>query len=139
VRLSDFEGTWHLSRRIEDRRAGQTGHLDGRARFTAAEDDWHYSETGTLRLPGQAEMQAERRYLWRGAGAFIEVLFNDGRPFHVFDPAKPRPSAQHWCDPDSYRVRYDFTNWPDWSAEWHVTGPKKDYSMHSLYWRAASE
>ena len=109
-----------------------------RARFTRDADGLVYSESGTLHLPGQPEMHAERRYLWRGAGSLIEVLFDDGRPFHVFDPAEPRPGADHWCDPDSYSVRYDFTSWPDWSAEWQVIGPRKGYSMYSAYRRDAS-
>ena len=135
MKLADFEGAWRLTRRIEDRLAGQTGHLEGVARFTRDADGLIYSETGTLRLPDQPEMQAERRYLWREAGTRIEVFFEDDRPFHAFDPADPRPAAEHWCDPNSYAVRYDFSAWPDWSSEWQVTGPRKDYMMHSQYCR----
>ena len=61
------------------------------------------------------------------------VDYADGRPFHEFDPARPR--AAHWCDPDDYRVRYDFTRWPLWRAEWEVRGPRKDYLMMTDYRR----
>ncbi len=138
MKLADFEGAWRLTRRIEDRLAGHTGHLEGLAQFTRDADGLLHRETGTLRLPGQPEMQAERRYLWRGAGTLVEILFDDGRLFHVFDPANPRPRAEHWCDADSYAVRYDFTAWPDWSSEWQVTGPRKDYTMFSAYRRDTS-
>ena len=47
----------------------------------------------------------------------------------------PEPVADHWCDPDTYKVRYDFREWPLWRAEWRVTGPRKDYVMRSVYTR----
>ena len=40
---------------------------------------------------------------------------------------------RHWCDPDSYAVRYDFSRWPEWSARWRVEGPHKAYIMYSRY------
>jgi hypothetical protein len=61
------------------------------------------------------------------------VLFADGRPFHAFDPGAARPEAAHDCPPDLYRVRYDFSDWPDWQAAWEVRGPRKDYRMVSRY------
>ena len=83
-------------------------------------------------------MQATRRYLWRAGGAgAIDVLFEDGRFFHSFDPDAPTPAAPHDCPPDTYRVRYDFTGWPEWQAEWRVTGPDKDYTMLSRFRPAA--
>lgn len=32
--LTDFDGRWHMRRRIEDRRAGQAGRFEGHATFT---------------------------------------------------------------------------------------------------------
>jgi len=135
LRLSDFEGDWSIRRRIDDRMAGQIGHLEGTTRFVTTKSGLDYFEVGTLRLPGQSPMQAERRYSWREAEDRFEVYFDDGRLFHAFDPARLRPSAGHWCDPDSYAVRYDFSAWPIWTTEWHVTGPRKDYVMHTDYTR----
>lgn len=134
MRLSAFLGAWALDRSIEDARAARSGRLAGEARFSPAPDGLAYEEAGTLAFPGTAPMQASRRYLWRQGGAGgIDVLFADGRFFHAFDPALPEPSALHDCPPDTYRVRYDFTAWPLWQAEWRVTGPDKDYIMLSRY------
>ena len=134
MHLRSFLGAWTLERSIADARAGRTGTLAGEARFTPAPGGLAYAEAGTLTFPGSPPMQATRRYLWRegGAGA-IDVLFEDGRFFHSFDPDAPAPAALHDCAPDTYRVRYDFTAWPDWQAEWRVTGPDKDYTMLSRY------
>ncbi len=95
------------------------------------------TEEGRLDLGG-ASFQATRVYLWRADGDGIAVLFEDGRAFHRFTPQGAADSA-HWCDPDDYRVSYDFSRWsvnrPIWTAEWRVTGPRKDYVMLSTYRR----
>lgn len=128
----DFCGEWRLSRGIASEVAGQSGQFDGRAWFTPHEDGLLYREAGTLVVGGHA-MEAERRYLWRKAGAQIVVLFEDGRPFHSFTPAQV--AASHFCDPDTYNVTYDFARWPQWSSRWRVSGPRKDYVMTTQYRR----
>ena len=132
IGLKDFEGRWRIARRITDA-LGKDATFAGTAVFSPAGADLILHEAGRLELSGQGGFQAERRYLWRAQGALIEVLFDDGRPFHRFDPAGAVAEAGHWCDPDTYDVRYDFGRWPRWSAEWRVTGPRKDYVMQSVY------
>lgn len=133
-RLSDFIGTWQLSRRIVEA-DGRCATFTGTACFTPDAEGLSYREEGLLSLPGSpAPIRAERSYLWREDGDEIVVLFGDGRPFHRFAPA--RPEAAHWCDPDDYRVHYDFSRWPVWRAEWRVKGPRKDYRMSGEYGRA---
>ena len=134
MRVDSFAGDWRLERTIEDVKAGRTGRLTGEARFEPVADGLAYREAGTLAFPGTPPMRAERRYLWRDGGAgTIEVFFADGRFFHRFDAEDHVPGATHACDPDAYRVRYDFRAWPRWLAEWRVTGPRKDYAMVSSY------
>ncbi len=131
-RLKDFEGCWRISRVITDN-LGPEATFEGEAVFAASDDGLAYRETGFLRL-GEAEVfQAERSYRWREVAGRIVVAFPDGKPFHDFDPAAPE--AQHLCVADAYRVRYDFTGWPDWRADWSVRGPRKDYAMVSRYRR----
>ncbi|MFC2969165.1 DUF6314 family protein [Acidimangrovimonas pyrenivorans] len=135
--IEEFEGRWRIARRIDDRRAGAEGRFDGEVVIARGGDGWVYDETGSLSLGAGAPLTATRRYLWQAlADGRIAVSFADGRPFHVFDPSAPVPEADHRCQPDFYRVRYDFTAWPDWAAEWEVTGPRKDYRMVSTYRRA---
>ncbi len=139
MRLQSFAGRWRLDRTIDDRRAGRTGRLAGEARFDPVDGGLAYVEDGTLAFPGSAPMQATRRYLWRSAGGgIVEVAFGDGGFFHRFDLGVPAPEATHDCPPDLYRVRYDFRAWPDWRAEWRVTGPSKDYGIVSAYARLDS-
>lgn len=139
MELGALEGRWQLVREIEDVRAGRTGRFEGEAVFERVPDgsaplELAYLETGTLVLEGAPAMTATRRYRWRAAGSgTIEVLFDDGRFFHRIDAEEPVPGAVHACDPDLYRVRYDFRRWPRWVAEWRVSGPRKDYAMVSRY------
>lgn len=131
--MADFLGRWAIERQIDDRRAGQAGRFTGLAEITPTAGGALYHETGVLDFGG-AQFAAERRYLWAEGPEGIAVRFADGRAFHAFSPAG-QPAAQHWCDPDDYRVAYDFAAWPEWRAVWEVRGPRKDYRMESRYRR----
>lgn len=133
IRLGDFEGAWTVGRTIRDLGGGPHGRFAGRARFAPAPGGLLCEEAGILRLGGGPGLTAERRTLWREPEpGRIEVAFEDGRPFHGF-AAAGRAEAMHDCPPDTYRVRYDFTGWPRWTAAWRVTGPRKDYLSVTRY------
>ena len=72
-KLSDFEGEWLVSRRIEDSLNGQDGRFEGVAVFERDDLGLRYQERGMLTLGGAA-MQAERVYLWRESGDGIDVF-----------------------------------------------------------------
>jgi hypothetical protein len=134
MRLEAFAGVWDVEREIDDTRAGRRGRFTGSATFTPDGAGLAYREAGLLRLPDLPAMRAERSYAWRAAAdGIIEVRFPDGRFFHSFATGEPEPSAVHDCPPDRYEVRYDFTAWPCWRAEWRVRGPRKDYEMVSWF------
>lgn len=141
MRLEDFTGDWLLSREIAQA-DGSIARFEGRACFAPDAQGLAYHEEGVLHLPGQAPIRGSRAYLWRSGPEGIRVLFADGRPFHDFLPqgapaegAHNAVEASHWCDPDDYRVRYDFSGWPRWRSVWRVRGPRKDYEMTSHYSR----
>lgn len=132
--LNDFKGLWHVSRRIEDIKSGGQGRFEGAARFEPDQNGLRYAEEGQLQLDGQPSLTASRVYFWRPVADGISVYFEDGRPFHRFS-LSVSPEASHWCDPDTYKVAYSFSAWPEWTAVWAVTGPRKDYVMASHYRR----
>ena len=139
--IGSFLGEWSVARSIEDRLSGAPATFEGRAWITSDGQGALYEERGVMQLAGGAEMNAERRYLWRSSAGGIDVLFDDGRYFHrvdlSVDLSAECPEAEHWCDPDTYGARYDFSDWPKWSCVWQVRGPRKDYTMTSVYSRAA--
>ncbi|HKK98593.1 MAG TPA: DUF6314 family protein [Marivita sp.] len=134
--LTDFVGTWSVARTIADHLGGPDGQFIGTARFEPSGDGVSYHETGSLTLGEHPAFHAERRYYWRQVGELISVFFEDGRPFHSFDPA--HPTSSHWCDPDTYRVTYDLADWPVWRSTWDVSGPRKAYKMVTTYTRSGS-
>lgn len=131
ITLEQFEGRWRLARRIEDRRAGLTGTLDGICTWTRDAVGLVQHETGELRYGTAAPMLADRRYLWRRDGDGIAVFFEDGRPFHRL--GEGHLSDRHWCDPDTYDVAYLFEGDNAFSTTWRVSGPRKDHLIHSFY------
>ncbi len=133
IKLEKFEGRWNLSRVITDRHNGAEGRLQGTATFSSADGGLHYEEEGRLIYGSQPEMVAKRQYWWRQGEGRIDVLFEDGSPFHAIKTDKLMPDDTHLCGADLYDVNYDFTGWPAWKVTWGVLGPKKDYRMVSYY------
>ncbi len=110
---------------------GSQAQFSGKALFVQnTSGGLDYTEDGVLILPQGQSMRATRAYRWRED---LSVFFDDGRPFHQV-PASGG-TAVHLCAPDTYRVTYDFRNWPSWRSIWEVTGPKKDYCMTTTYMR----
>ena len=128
--LDDFAGVWALSRVISQD-GMPPGQFIGTATWAPHAEGLAYVEEGTLTIVGQTPMAATRRYLWKPD---LSVWFDDGRYFHTV-PAQGG-DTDHWCDPDDYRVHYDFTMWPEFVVTWRVQGPRKSYTMTSRYSRA---
>ena len=125
--LGDFKGKWHLSRDIRPE-FGPSAQFEGQAIWTPDAGGLAYAEHGTLTITGAAPMHAERRYHW---GPDLSVYFEDGRFFHQVPAAGGH--TEHWCDPDHYKVAYDFSNWPRFVVTWKVNGPRKAYGMISRF------
>ena len=128
--LADFAGNWTVARTIVPDE-GAHAQFDGTAVWQPQDADLLYTETGTLRIAGAAPMQAERRYVWT---ADLHVFFDDGRFFHSVPPSGG--ATEHWCDPDHYKVVYDFSEWPAFQTRWRVDGPRKAYEMVTRYRRS---
>lgn len=131
--LAAFEGAWRLRKQITPSE-GPKVQFDGKAQLTPVDTGLAYLETGTLRIGAGPPMEASRRYTWTRD---FDVLFEDGRFFHTI-PFEGQ-TAEHWCDPDMYRVQYDFARWPCFVVTWNVSGPRKAYTSVCTYERTGSE
>ncbi|MGF1594972.1 MAG: DUF6314 family protein [Kiloniellaceae bacterium] len=131
-----LEGTWHLERRLDDRRAGLAGSLAGEAAFAPEGDGLVYREAGRLSL-GDHEGPALQsyRYGFPAAGR-AAVYFRDGRFFHDLDVTAGRWTATHLCAPDRYDGDFTVSDRDTWRIVWRVTGPRKDLILDSTYRRA---
>lgn len=127
-----FRGRWQMVRIIENVTEGIIGEFWGECDFAPDGKGLACSEAGVLRFRG-ADYHSGRVSLWRfPSNGRIDVLYDDGRPFHRFQLDAPR--AEHLCGDDVYRVSYDF-GIETWLSVWDVTGPSKDYSMTTRYRR----
>lgn len=129
--LSALEGRWRLTRDIVHS-DGSENRFSGEAHFYRSAQRLIQDEAGTL-FVGTQQIRATRRYIWTESDGRLDVFFDDMRPFHTVVLGVARHQTVHLCDPDRYEVHYDFTDWPQWHARWHVEGPRKDYVMTTCY------
>ncbi|SPF75624.1 hypothetical protein ALP8811_00617 [Aliiroseovarius pelagivivens] len=135
MRLADFLGEWQIEREVAEE-TGAVHRLSGAAVFSAEPGGLLYREEGQLVTENGASFAASRVYHWCGLGdGRVKVLFADGRDFHMIDLTVAQPEDLHWCDPDQYRVSFDFSLWPTWQSVWNVSGPRKGYRMVTRYRR----
>jgi hypothetical protein len=133
-----FSGTWSLTRRIIDRRAGLTGHFDGEAVLQPDKQGFDYDETGAMRF-GTYAGQASQSYRWDiDATGTLAVRFRDGRLFHELDLAAGDTAVTHLCVADLYRGRFRLVNAGCWLSRWQVRGPRKDLVILNRYRRTPS-
>src|SRR6056297_2928978 len=121
LQLADFEGLWRLERRMVHGDGVEARFL-GEAVFRPGSDGLAYEEVGRLTLPGQPEMEARRRYLWKPD---LTVWFDDGRVLHQVPFAEGETA--NWCDPDQYDGVYEFGDWQVWRVKGIVRGRRRAY------------
>jgi 8-oxo-dGTP pyrophosphatase MutT (NUDIX family) len=121
-----------------DRSTGTRGTFSGVVRFTGTDDGGlRLREEGTVRWnpAGGAPFTgpASREYLLRPAETpdAMDMYFPDGRPFHRMGFGTDSDHDSHWCDPDTYRVRYTRLGPDAFRYRWDVTGPAKDLLLES--------
>ena len=131
-----FRGRWQMVRIIENVTEGVIGEFWGECAFTPDGAGLTCREEGVIRFRG-ADYHAGRVSLWRfPAPGQIDVLYEDGRPFHAF--LADAPQAEHLCGDDRYSVSYEFAR-ESWLSRWEVAGPAKDYAMTTRYRRVVAK
>jgi hypothetical protein len=113
------------------------------AAFIEADDGaLHFREEGTVHwaAPGGEPFTgpAQREYVLRPSKRpdTLEVFFPDGRPFHRMSFASIDDSELHWCDPDTYRVKYSLVSRDEYRYSWDVSGPAKNLLLESVLRRS---
>jgi len=130
-----FTGSWALSRRIIDRRAGIVGRLSGHAQFKPDETGLGYDESGVVSY-GNHEGLAHQSYHWDiHENGLAEVRFKDGRLFHQLDLTTGAAIVDHPCAADQYRGEFRVATQNRWVTLWQITGPRKDLILISRFRR----
>lgn len=125
-------GSWNLTRTVRDRRTGTVYTAAGTALFTQeVPQRIRWAEEGTLSWEGTRSPFTRMLFIVRGEGESWRVVFEDGRDFHPWG----QQDVTHPCRADLYRGGVDAPRDEGWSITWDVTGPAKDYAMHTRYVR----
>ena len=132
-------GSWSVDRTLWDRSADSRGTFTGVATFIGMDDGaLRFREVGTVHwaAPGGEPFTgpAQREYVLRASDRpdTLEVYFRDGRPFHRMSFVPADDSELHWCDPDTYRVKYSLVSRDEYRYSWDVSGPAKDLLLESI-------
>lgn len=138
--MTRLAGAWSFDRVIE----GQAS-MKGLATFTPLDAErLAYREQGRLKLRNGTELEAEREYVFRHRDRGFDVLFKESPPrlFHAIDLAASdggalSGSAGHLCHLDHYQSTYTFCADGGLIIRHVVSGPRKDYTMTTIYTRTA--
>ena len=150
-------GTWGFRREVHDHRDGAEYTAQGSATFTLEDDGRvRWAEHGTLSWAAGTTPVTRTLFLVRdeppvhtahtirrGADGVPQagwsVTFEDGRDFHPWTVG----AVEHLCGLDLYQGGVDVPTGPtpaevrspapSWELTWRVTGPEKDYTMHTRY------
>ena len=127
-------GTWDFHREIQDHRDGVEYTARGCAELTAQDDGRvRWAEHGTLSWAAGSTPVSRTLFLVREPSDDEQrwrVTFEDGRDFHPWTAG----AVEHPCGLDLYRGAIDVPDEPaSWELYWRVTGPEKDYTMHTSY------
>ncbi|MHC1547771.1 DUF6314 family protein [Phyllobacterium sp. K27] len=124
-------GTWQVTRKVIDHRAGAIYGFAGRATITPE----LFEERGDMSV-GRNVLQAARIYRLVFADAAVRVLYPSGNEFVTLGyDASQRVS--HLCGSDFYQGRFLFESRDRWVEGWRVRGPQKRYSSLSRYVRVS--
>ena len=129
-------GEWGLQRRMRS----PDGRLMGAAKGRLVIDGSRWLETGTVDMklgPDETKEFGFNLEYRLSFGGGMTVMFKDGRHFFDVSGTASRAAINHLCGQDRYigSIRfYSLSNRPPaFSLYWHVTGPRKNYRMLTLY------
>lgn len=124
-------GTWDFLREIQDHRDGARYSVSGTAELVQQDDGRvRWTEHGTLTWASGSTPISRTLFLVRDPA--WRVTFEDGRDFHPWTGG----AVEHLCGRDSYAggIQVPTTDPTEqWDVRWRVTGPEKDYTMHTTY------
>lgn len=153
---------WTLARSLQSRLATMpSGSVSGSASFATLTCDERgnrellYSEQGTFRTAAgmQMEISAYYVYVYEAAADSLSMWFADAethsRRDRLFIPLMPqrtetgwRAEASHQCSADHYQATVQFVmrglQVSEVTLTFHVSGPHKDYTSHTVLTRSGS-
>ena len=148
-----LRGTWKIKRKVTQNNNGNLiGYVElGTAIFSTCSESiqlenlncrpLHYLEKGTFVQQDTGKgFLFKREYLYVFSSENVaDVLFyepdtnNHLKFFHRLNFDKKVITAKHLCINDLYETKVQVKNEKGFETAWKVTGPNKNYSIHTLY------
>ena len=135
-------GTWIFERTLNNLLQPQSsGVVNGHAKFIpvhGTQNLIHYLETGIFETKGGAKYPITKEYFF----AFNEQTHNiekyfaeHGAKSGLFYVLGQDLSGEHLCVKDNYKARYNYLDddFQEFSINYEVTGPQKNYSSETRY------
>ncbi len=131
---------WHFKRRIIHHSSNQIATIDGvvsweKVSGVDAEQTLLYREHGVIQLASY-KGKATQTYRYEfPSDAIAEVYFSDGRFFYTLNLTSTHCDIHHLCGADTYEGQFDVISKTEHHQRWRVTGPRKDYTSHTIFSR----
>ncbi len=132
---------WSFKRRIIHHHNDQVATIDGSVSWqkmpgSDADRTLLYREQGVIRLANYIGNASQTyRYDFSSEG-IADIYFNDGRFFYTLDLTTSHCDVQHLCGADTYDGTFDAISDHEHHQIWRVTGPRKDYTSHTIFTRS---
>lgn len=138
--FSYLKGEWQVCRQFE---GSYRGTFTGAASLVPEADDpltCLYREMGKLVDADGQHFDAKQNYLYRLSDGQLKIYKHEDSEWIImheldFTREGDRLIAKHLhlCGQDRYAVEYKVDLSGNWEQSYIVTGPKKDYSIRSVY------
>lgn len=139
-RYSFFNGTWQLIRLVSN-----AASLTAITTFESYRKNYlWYRESGVLHINDEKRVNTSQEYYYYFGETSIDIYFNNQKQLYISlplmkspkHPAFPfYPAGRHYCSRDTYKSTYIIESPNLFKIDCEVSGPKKDYSMISVYER----
>tara|TARA_B100000900_G_scaffold102477_1_gene84960 strand:+ start:1745 stop:2176 length:432 start_codon:yes stop_codon:yes gene_type:complete len=129
-----LSGRWSYNRLFDNGNYGQ-----GTVTFKKNNNNFIYSETGTLNLINGAVLKSKRKYIYRLSRNKLEIYFYE-TPEILFQTIELKKNGSmffgqstHQCKEDYYNSNYIFKIDSEFKITHNVFGPKKNYKSQTTY------
>ncbi len=130
-----LEGFWQFCRTVPN------GSVIGTARFTKqGSEELYYREEGRMTFLNGSSHRVYREYVYKLEKGVISVFFYE-KPLRLFHHLEVADASDypitargvHLCGCDQYDAIYQFEGPDKFSLKYLIQGPKKDYSIFTIF------
>src|SRR5688572_26825156 len=135
-----LEHPWRFQRQIVHHHTGQVANINGTVSWQNvskpdAVPTLLYREMGVIQLATYTGKATQTYGYTFPSHTVAKVYFRDGRFFYTLDLTTSYCDIHYLCGEDTYHGVFDAVSETIYHQTWHVTGPRKDYTSHTTFFR----